>query len=104
MLTIFIIMVAGIAIGYVFRTKTQWAKKALMPLICLLLLLLGMEVGGNERLMQAWTTIGIDALIIALGTVLGSCVAAWGLWRMTDGRRNSLSGNDSDGERKGDRP
>lgn len=83
MLTIFTIMIAGIAIGYAFSRQTQWAKNVVMPLICLLLLLLGMEVGSNDRIMQSWTTIGMDALLITFGTVGGSVIAARLLYNFT---------------------
>lgn len=87
MLTVFVIMTAGIVTGFFFRHRTGWVKRTVMPLICFLLFLLGLEVGSNERIIGLWQTIGCDALTITLGAVLGSVVASWLLWRIS-GRHN----------------
>lgn len=56
-------------------------------LIWLLLFLLGVEVGGNEQIIRALPTLGVEALLISVATVVGCCSLAWGLWKMTGGKR-----------------
>jgi len=45
-----------------------------------LLFLLGIEVGGNRRIVEGLATLGVEAFVITLACVLGSCILAWGLW------------------------
>jgi uncharacterized membrane protein YbjE (DUF340 family) len=47
-----------------------------MATIILLLFLMGVEIGGNERIMQNLTSLGVEALVIAVAATLGSIVAA----------------------------
>ena len=42
---------------------------------------MGIEVGGNEHIMQALPTLGVEALVVSVLTILGSCVGAWMLWK-----------------------
>ena len=46
-----------------------------------LLFLLGLEVGNNRQIIEGLATLGIEALIITLACLTGSCLLAWGLWR-----------------------
>ena len=39
------------------------------------------EVGNNEQIILSLPTLGMEALSIAIACVLGSCIAAWGLWK-----------------------
>lgn len=72
----------GILVGYVVRKQhTEWLSKAITLLVWVLLFLMGIEVGGNERIMQSLPTLGIEALVVAVLATMGSCVGAWLLWR-----------------------
>lgn len=74
-------MFAGMLTGYVFKNRqVTWVGKLITVLIWLLLFLLGVEVGGNQMIMSGLHTIGIDALIITVGAVLGSVIGARLLW------------------------
>ncbi|MGN1354563.1 MAG: LysO family transporter [Alloprevotella sp.] len=86
MLTVFFIMLLGVGLGYVFGRRLAWVRHGVLPLIGLLLFLLGMEVGGDERIMSSWGTIGMDAVVITLAATGGSVVAAWLLWRVANRR------------------
>lgn len=83
MLTVFFIMLLGVGLGYVFGRCLSWVRHGVLPLIGLLLFLLGVEVGGDDRIMSSWSTIGIDAIVITLAATGGSVAAAWLLWLMT---------------------
>lgn len=75
------IMFVGISLGYLMRRQNlPWINKAITILIWLLLFLLGIEVGQNEQIIRSLPTLGLEALGIAIVCVLGSCMAAWGLW------------------------
>lgn len=62
-------------------------ERLITYLIWLLLFLLGVEVGGNEQIIRALPTLGVEALLISVATVVGCCSLAWGLWKMTGGKR-----------------
>ena len=49
--------------------------------------MLGAEVGGNEQIIAALPTLGVEALLLAVCSVLGCCVLAWALWKSVKGDR-----------------
>lgn len=72
----------GIFVGYgVRKRKTEWLSQTITLLVWMLLFLMGIEVGGNPHIMQSLSTLGVEALLMAVMTTLGSCVAAWMLWK-----------------------
>ena len=88
MFTVIGIMFGGIALGYLLRKQSlSWINRAIMTLIWLLLFLLGIEVGQNEQIIRSLPTLGMEAFIIAIVCVLGSCLTAWGLWKYTNRRK-----------------
>ena len=91
MFTVIGIMFIGIGLGYMLRRQSlPWINKAITALIWLLLFLLGIEVGHNERIIRSLPTLGMEAFVIALACVLGSCLAAWGLWKYVNGRKEEV--------------
>lgn len=92
MFTIIGIMLAGIGIGYALRIKRlSWIQRVITVFIWLLLFLLGINVGANERIIQGLYSLGLDALIITLAAVIGSTLAAWGLWYLLYQRNREKS-------------
>ena len=88
MFTVIGIMFLGIGAGYLMRRQSlSWINKAITILIWLLLFLLGIEVGHNEQIIRSLPTLGLEAFAIALVCVLGSCLAAWALWRHVNNRK-----------------
>ena len=87
----------GIGLGYTVRTRLStlagakavgtWTARATTLLIWLLLFMLGAEVGGNEQIISALPTLGVEALLLAVCSVLGCCVLAWTLWKSVKGGR-----------------
>lgn len=68
--------------------KVQTVKdKVITVLIWLLLFLLGVEVGGNEQIIKALPTLGVEALLLSVAGTLGCCVLAWALWKIAGGKR-----------------
>lgn len=81
MFTIIGIMLTGMLVGYLLRSKRlSWIHKVITLLIWLLLFLLGIDVGGNETIIRSLHAIGLEALAITFAAVAGSVLAAWGLW------------------------
>lgn len=65
MFTIIGIMLTGMLVGYLLRSKRLlWIHKVITLLIWLLLFLLGIDVGGNETIIRNLHAIGLEALAI----------------------------------------
>lgn len=97
MFIIILFIFVGIVSGYLLQKSkrkkldevvTKGLPHATTWLIWLLLFLLGIEVGSNERVISALPTLGIEALIIAICAVLGSCFLSFLLWRVVERRNN----------------
>ena len=83
-------MIAGIAVGYLLRRwKIRFIHGLILTLIWLLLFLLGLEVGANEKVVRQFSKLGFEAFLLAIGGTLGSVIAAWLLWL---GVRNKMEG------------
>lgn len=83
------IMLTGMLIGYLLRSKRlTWIHKIITLLIWTLLFLLGIDVGENEAIIKGLHTLGVEAVIITLGAVIGSTLCAWGLWYLLYVRNN----------------
>ena len=81
MFTVIGVMLGGMLIGFLLRRQGfSWIGKVITLLIWALLFLLGIEVGGNRRIVEGLATLGVEAFVITLACVLGSCILAWGLW------------------------
>ncbi len=85
MLTVILVMAIGIIIGYLIRNYNRWvrlADKLTMWAIYLLLFLLGIAIGANEVIVKSLPKLGLKALLISLGGVLGSVLVAWLAYRL----------------------
>lgn len=81
MFIVIVFMLAGIAFGYVLRSKKiSFIHRIILTLVWVLLFLLGLEVGANETVVQQFGTLGLQAFLLATGGTLGSVVFAWILW------------------------
>ena len=76
------IMLCGIAMGYLLRNKnTRIVSRIITALIWLLLFLLGIEVGSNPRIVMGMQTLGIEALLLTIGGSIGTILFSWILWK-----------------------
>ena len=70
---------AGILVGRFFRKK-ETARKQIDRLVTwavyLLLFLLGISVGINEKILNDFSKIGYTAILLTFGAVLGSVILA----------------------------
>lgn len=81
MFTVILLMFAGMILGISIRKyHIRYINKLITPLIWLLLFILGIEVGSNKQIINGLATLGMEAIIITIAAVLGSCMAAWILW------------------------
>lgn len=75
-----VLMTAGVIVGFLINKSTELIKKVdklITWAIYLLLFLLGIAVGVNDKIINNLDTIGLSALIISLGAILGSVLFAW---------------------------
>lgn len=83
MITVLALMVAGILIGMFVNKISDWIKyidKIISVTIYALLFLLGISVGLNDKIMSNLDSIGLDALIISAGAIMGSVLVSWGVY------------------------
>ena len=97
MFIVILFIFLGILSGYLLRKKAlagdeakmegvaRWQGRIVTWLIWLLLFLLGIEVGSNDRIISALPTLGVEALGLSVAATLGSCLLAWGLWKIVKG-------------------
>lgn len=80
MLSVFLIILFGIALGYLVRNipATKYTGKIINIIIAVLLFSLGLSVGMNEEVIKNFRFIGIDAFAIATAATLGSLLC--GVW------------------------
>lgn len=84
MFTVIIIMLTGMLIGH-FITEQKKILSIVDKLtnyaIYLLLFILGLSVGTDNRIMDNLHTIGLSALVIACASVLGSVLIAYIIYK-----------------------
>ena len=77
MYTAISIMFVGMVVGRMLRGKVGFSLSPyIMAVICLLLFVLGLEIGFNEKLLSEFAHIGTSAVLISSLAVVGSVVAA----------------------------
>lgn len=82
MIRLLILIAVGFALGRMTeRCPLRWLPQAIACVVWLLLFLLGMEVGTDQRIAEGMAVLGLQGLVIALAATGGSCVAAWLLWK-----------------------
>ena len=85
MITVLLVMLAGIVVGYVIKRFPKAIRandKLISWAIYLLLLLLGISVGLNQKIIQNLDKIGMQAAIITLGAISGSVLSLWLIYRL----------------------
>jgi len=85
MVTVLLVMLAGILIGFAINRFPRMIKlndRLISYAIYLLLALLGISVGLNKTIIQNLDKIGVQALIITLGAIAGSVFTLWVVFRV----------------------
>ncbi len=76
---IFIFLLAGIIIGFIFRKRTRaitFSAKTTTFAVFLLIFFLGVSVGQNDSVLSALGNLGGQAILLSAGSILGSLVFA----------------------------
>lgn len=79
MLTILLFLLLGMGVGFVLRRRRkalEWAAKAAHWMVYLLLFFLGLSVGLNDTVIAALGSLGVQALVLSVGAVVGSVLTA----------------------------
>jgi uncharacterized membrane protein YbjE (DUF340 family) len=85
MITVLLLMLAGIVAGYLLSSRRKLLKindKLITWAIYGLLLLLGISVGVNKTIIQNLDKIGLQSAIITTGAVTGSVLVLWALYNV----------------------
>lgn len=86
-------MLCGIVTGFLSRRrKASFLSPLITVLIWILLFLLGIEVGGNDRVLRGLHTLGLEAAAISFAGIAGSILLAWLLWRFAERQRSRKGG------------
>ena len=81
-------MLLGIGVGYIFRKRNlSFISRLITLLIWILLFVLGLEVGSNPQIVSNLGKLGLDALVITVGALLGSIILAALLWKFVNKKK-----------------
>ena len=72
---IFLFLVAGVFVGFLFRRREKVltsATKATSWAVVVLIFFLGVSVGDNQTVMSTLGVLGWQGLVISLGSIFGS--------------------------------
>jgi len=80
MITVLLLMTAGIFIGWILHSKNKFliiTENLTTWAIYALLFMLGVSVGTNEKILTNFGKIGFQAIALTLFAVFGSILLAW---------------------------
>lgn len=84
MLTVILIMSAGMILGYLLRKKEKlisFTEPVITVSIFALLFLLGVSVGTNRTILDNLDMIGVKAVALTFGGVAGSVILSFFVYR-----------------------
>lgn len=74
---IFIFLIAGILVGFIFRNRPKtivFSSQATAWAVFLLIFFLGLSVGQNDAVVSALGELGWQAILLSSGSILGSLI------------------------------
>jgi len=80
MIPVLLLMSIGLILGYVLSNRTKFilfSNKATTLIIYMLLFFLGIGVGLNKTIVYNLANIGLQAILITFGAMLGSLILAY---------------------------
>lgn len=83
MLSLIIMFAIGIGVGSLLRRTPglrPYVDRLMQVAVCALMLVLGISVGVNPQIMQNLTSLGLEALALTFGAVLGSILVVRALF------------------------
>ncbi|MEY1640171.1 LysO family transporter [Tenuifilum osseticum] len=85
MITVVSIMAGGMLLGFLIRAKQRIVsgnEKLITYAIYLLLFMMGVSIGSNEQIMNSLSTLGIVALIVSMGAIIGSILTGFVVFKL----------------------
>jgi len=82
---VILFLAAGVAVGYLLRSKITFltaAGSAAMWSLYLLIFLLGISVGANDAAIRAFGRLGWQAFVLSAGGIVGSILVSCVVSRM----------------------
>ena len=80
MFTVIGVMLGGMLIGFLLRRQEfSWIGKVITLLIWALLFLLGIEVGGNRRIVEGLATLGVRGFCDYISLCVGQLYSGLGV-------------------------
>ena len=78
------ILFSGVVVGYLFRniSLVGHIRKPLTLTIISMLFLLGISIGMNEMIVNNLSTLGWQAVILAVAGTAGSVLASWFCYKL----------------------
>lgn len=81
-------MILGALLGWTLRKKNlSFISPVTMTLVCLLLFILGIQIGSNKEAIRELGTLGVPTVVITVFAMAGSILMGWLLWKIMN-RRN----------------
>ncbi len=77
------ILIGSMVLGYLLRKKlnAKLLDRLLLYSIFLLLFLMGVAIGSDEKILSSLPILGMNALYLALASILGSIIFAWFIYQ-----------------------
>jgi len=85
MLIVLGVLTAGIFIGWLLRQKSaleKWVNYGILGFIFLLLFVLGLEVGSNEKIVSGLGKLGWIAALISFSAIFFSVLLSWLIYHL----------------------
>lgn len=82
MISIIATMLLGITVGFILRNniKSTLINHLIFGVILLLLFLMGLSIGTDNKLISVLPYLGLQAIIISFFSTFGSIIAGWIIW------------------------
>ena len=75
-------MLLGITVGFILRNniKSTLINHLIFGVVLLLLFLMGLSIGTDNKLISVLPSLGLQAIIISFFSTCGSIIAGWIIW------------------------
>ena len=82
MISIIATMLLGITVGFILRNniKSTLINHLIFGVVLLLLFLMGLSIGTDNKLIRVLPSLGLQAIIISFFSTFGSIIAGWIIW------------------------
>lgn len=82
MISIIATMLLGITVGFILRNniKSMLINHLIFGVVLLLLFLMGLSIGTDNKLINVLPSLGLQAIIISFFSTFGSIIAGWIIW------------------------